>query len=69
MCIDNMLPEFRAHLENLDISRFAPLLQKARKQLSLLDPKLRKVEIRRVHHRLLLCLRQLQPVAANERTR
>jgi hypothetical protein len=31
VCIDNMLPEFRAHLENLDISRFAQLLQKARK--------------------------------------
>ena len=26
-----MLPEFRAHLENLDISRFAQLLQKAQK--------------------------------------
>ena len=24
VCIDNMLPEFRAHLENLDISPFAP---------------------------------------------
>jgi hypothetical protein len=31
VCIDNTLPEFRAHLENLDISRFAQLLQKARK--------------------------------------
>uniref|UniRef100_A0A2N9G772 Integrase catalytic domain-containing protein n=1 Tax=Fagus sylvatica TaxID=28930 RepID=A0A2N9G772_FAGSY len=31
VCIDNMLSEFRAHLENLDISRFAQLLQKARK--------------------------------------
>uniref|UniRef100_A0A2N9J8Z5 RNA-directed DNA polymerase n=1 Tax=Fagus sylvatica TaxID=28930 RepID=A0A2N9J8Z5_FAGSY len=31
VCIDNMLPEFWAHLENLDISRFAQLLQKARK--------------------------------------
>jgi hypothetical protein len=31
VCIDSMLPEFRAHLENLDISRFAQLLQKARK--------------------------------------
>ena len=31
VCIDNMLPVFRAHLENLDISQFAPLLQKARK--------------------------------------
>uniref|UniRef100_A0A2N9FW41 Integrase catalytic domain-containing protein n=1 Tax=Fagus sylvatica TaxID=28930 RepID=A0A2N9FW41_FAGSY len=29
VCIDNMLPEFRAHLKNLDISRFAQLLQKA----------------------------------------
>ena len=26
-----MLPKFQAHLENLDISRFAQLLQKARK--------------------------------------
>ena len=31
VCIDNMLLEFRAHLENLDISRFAQLLQKAQK--------------------------------------
>jgi hypothetical protein len=31
VCIDNMLPKFRAHLENLDISRFAQLLQKSRK--------------------------------------
>uniref|UniRef100_A0A2N9FRF5 Uncharacterized protein n=1 Tax=Fagus sylvatica TaxID=28930 RepID=A0A2N9FRF5_FAGSY len=31
VCIDNMLPEFRAHLENLDISRFGQLLQKAQK--------------------------------------
>uniref|UniRef100_A0A2N9F1A7 Integrase zinc-binding domain-containing protein n=1 Tax=Fagus sylvatica TaxID=28930 RepID=A0A2N9F1A7_FAGSY len=31
ICINNMTPEFRAHLENLDISRFAQLLQKARK--------------------------------------
>jgi hypothetical protein len=29
VCIDNMLPDFRAHPENLDISRFAQLLQKA----------------------------------------
>ena len=26
VCIDNKLPEFRAHIENLDISQFAPLL-------------------------------------------
>ena len=31
VCIGNMLPEFRDHLKNLDISRFAQLLQKARK--------------------------------------
>jgi hypothetical protein len=31
VCIDNMLPKFRAHLENLDISRVAQLLQKAQK--------------------------------------
>ena len=31
VCIDNILPEFQAHLEILDISRFAQLLQKARK--------------------------------------
>jgi hypothetical protein len=69
VCIDNMLPEFRAHLENLDISHGLPLYSKRlEKQLSLLNPKLRKVEIRRVCRRLLLCLPQLQPVAPNERT-
>ena len=31
VCIDNILPEFQAHLEILDISRFAQLLQKARR--------------------------------------
>ena len=31
ICIDNMFPEYRAHLENLDIDQFAQLLQKARK--------------------------------------
>uniref|UniRef100_A0A2N9FP82 Uncharacterized protein n=1 Tax=Fagus sylvatica TaxID=28930 RepID=A0A2N9FP82_FAGSY len=31
VCIDNMLSEFQAHLENLNISRFAQLLQKTRK--------------------------------------
>uniref|UniRef100_A0A2N9F490 Integrase catalytic domain-containing protein n=1 Tax=Fagus sylvatica TaxID=28930 RepID=A0A2N9F490_FAGSY len=38
VCIDNMLPEFRAHLENLDISRFAQLLQKARKTALSIKP-------------------------------
>uniref|UniRef100_A0A2N9HZY5 Uncharacterized protein n=1 Tax=Fagus sylvatica TaxID=28930 RepID=A0A2N9HZY5_FAGSY len=38
VCIDNMLPEFRAHLENLDISRFGQLLQKARKTVLSVKP-------------------------------
>jgi hypothetical protein len=42
VCIDNMLPEFRAHLENLDISRFAPLLQKARKTIVSVRPQVKK---------------------------
>ena len=42
VCIDNMLPEFRAHLENLDISRFAPLFQKARKTAISVKPHVEK---------------------------
>ena len=42
MCIDNMLPEFRAHLENLDISQFAPLLQKARKTVLSVKPQVER---------------------------
>jgi hypothetical protein len=42
VCIDNMLPEFRAHLENLDISRFAQLLQKARKTALSVKPHVEK---------------------------
>jgi hypothetical protein len=38
VCIDNMLPEFQAHLENLNILRFAELLQKARKTTLLVKP-------------------------------
>ncbi len=38
VCINNMLPEFRAYLENLDISRFASLLQKARKMAISVKP-------------------------------
>ena len=37
-----MLPEFRAHLENLDISRFAPLLQKARKTALSVKPQVER---------------------------
>uniref|UniRef100_A0A2N9EZU9 RNA-directed DNA polymerase n=1 Tax=Fagus sylvatica TaxID=28930 RepID=A0A2N9EZU9_FAGSY len=44
VCIDNMLPEFRAHLENLDISRFAQLLQKARKTALLVKPHTKKLK-------------------------
>ena len=43
VCIDNILPEFRAHLENLDISQFAPLLQKARKIALSIKPHFEKV--------------------------
>ena len=42
VCIDNMLPEFRAHLENLDISRFAQLLQKAWKKALSVKPYTKK---------------------------
>jgi hypothetical protein len=42
VCIDNMLPEFRAHLENLNITRFAPLLQKARKKAIFVKPQVEK---------------------------
>jgi hypothetical protein len=42
VCIDNMLPKFRAHLENLDISRFAPLLQKARKTALSVKPQVER---------------------------
>jgi hypothetical protein len=42
VCIDNMLPEFHAHLENLDITRFAPLLQKARKTAISIKPQVEK---------------------------
>ena len=42
VCIDNMLPEFRAHLENLDILRFAPLLQKARKTALSIKPQVER---------------------------
>jgi hypothetical protein len=43
VCIDNMLPEFRAHLENLDISQFSLLLQKARKTAVSVRPHVEKV--------------------------
>ena len=42
MCIDNMLPEFRAHSKNLDISRFAPLLQKAKKTALSVKPQFKR---------------------------
>ena len=42
VCIDNMLPEFHAHLENLDISQFVPLLQKARKTAVSVKPQVEK---------------------------
>uniref|UniRef100_A0A2N9ENL2 RNA-directed DNA polymerase n=1 Tax=Fagus sylvatica TaxID=28930 RepID=A0A2N9ENL2_FAGSY len=42
VCIDNILLEFRAHLENLDISRFAQLLQKAQKTALSVKPHVEK---------------------------
>ena len=42
VCIDNMLPEFWAHLENLNLSRFAQLLQKARKTALSIKPHIEK---------------------------
>uniref|UniRef100_A0A2N9FRU5 Retrotransposon gag domain-containing protein n=1 Tax=Fagus sylvatica TaxID=28930 RepID=A0A2N9FRU5_FAGSY len=61
VCIDNMLPEFRAHLENLDISRFAPLLQKARKTAIFVKPHVEKGRDKKSLRRLLPCLPQLRP--------
>jgi hypothetical protein len=42
VCIDNMLPEFRTHLENLDITWFASLLQKAKKTANSVKPQIEK---------------------------
>jgi hypothetical protein len=42
ICIDKMLSEFRAHLKNLNISRFAQLLQKARKTALSVKPYIEK---------------------------
>ena len=50
VCIDNMLPEFRAHLENLDISQFAPLLQKARKTALSVKPHSKKIREKKSQH-------------------
>ena len=38
MCMTNMIREFRAVLENLEISQFAQLLQKARKTVQSVKP-------------------------------
>ena len=38
MCMTNMIQEFRAVLENLEISQFAQLLQKARKTAQFVKP-------------------------------
>ena len=42
ICINNMSPKFHAHLENLDITRFAQLLQKARKTALSVKPHIEK---------------------------
>ena len=38
MCMTNMIREFKAVLENLEISQFAQLLQKARKTAQFVKP-------------------------------
>ena len=38
ICIDDMFPKYRAHLENLDIHQFAQLLQKAHKTAPSVKP-------------------------------
>ena len=42
MCMTNMIREYRAILENLEISQFAQLLQKARKTVQSVKPSLDK---------------------------
>ena len=54
VCIDNMLPEFRAHLENLDISQFAPPLQKARKTALSIKPHSEKAREKKSQHQALI---------------
>uniref|UniRef100_A0A2N9IAW3 Reverse transcriptase domain-containing protein n=1 Tax=Fagus sylvatica TaxID=28930 RepID=A0A2N9IAW3_FAGSY len=55
ICIDNMLPDYRAHLENLDIAQFTQLLQKARKTAALVKPVERsRVDKRSTQHALVV---------------
>ena len=42
MCMTNMIREYRAVLENLEISQFAQLLQKARKTAQSVKPSINK---------------------------
>ena len=68
VCIDNMLPEFRAHLKNLDISQFAPLLQKARKTALLVKPYSEKVREKKSQHQALTMSTAIAP-SGNKRKR
>ena len=55
ICIDNMLPDYRAHLENLDIAQFAQLLQKVRKTTASMKPIERsRVDKRSTQHTLVV---------------
>uniref|UniRef100_A0A2N9GLY1 Integrase catalytic domain-containing protein n=1 Tax=Fagus sylvatica TaxID=28930 RepID=A0A2N9GLY1_FAGSY len=68
VCIDNMLPEFRVHLENLDISQFAPLLQKARKTALSVKPHSEKARERKSQHQALTVSTTTAP-SGNKRKR
>jgi hypothetical protein len=68
VCIDNMLPEFRAHLENLDISQFAPLLQKARKTALSVKPHSEKAREKKSQHQALTVSTTTAP-SGNKRKR
>uniref|UniRef100_A0A2N9EDP8 Peptidase A2 domain-containing protein n=1 Tax=Fagus sylvatica TaxID=28930 RepID=A0A2N9EDP8_FAGSY len=68
VCIDNMFPEFRAHLENLDISQFAPLLQKARKTALSVKPHSEKAREKKSQHQALTVSTTTAP-SGNKRKR
>uniref|UniRef100_A0A2N9GLZ0 Retrotransposon gag domain-containing protein n=1 Tax=Fagus sylvatica TaxID=28930 RepID=A0A2N9GLZ0_FAGSY len=65
VCIDNMLPKFRAYLENLDISRFAQLLQKARKTALSVKPHTEKSKEKKSQPQVLTMMAILNKWVAN----
>ena len=55
VCIDNILPKFRAHLKNFDISRFAQLLQRLERRHYQSSHIPRSLSKRKVNHKFLRC--------------